>query len=454
MSKATKQHIMLIDDDQDLLEEIADTLELAGHNVFSFARADLALPHITSQFNGVIVCDIRMPKMSGLELLEHAMQVDPELPIIMITGHGQVAEATMAMKAGAYDFLEKPVAPEQLLATLSRALEKRQLAQEVRALKGMVGDNDLATRLIGNSKKVTALREQVTTLTPLNVDLIVQGETGSGKDVVTRALHDLGPRAAGPFVAVNCAALPETLVDSAFFGHEKGAFTGADQSHVGYFEAAHGGTLFLDELESMPLNFQVRLLRVLENRETTRLGGNKNIKLDMRVIAAVKGELGQLVKAEKLRADLVFRLNIAAIDLPPLRARKNDVELLFMHFCERAAALHQCEVPRLDDKLRQNLTRYNWPGNVRELKNAAERFVIGLPLQWSADEPPSDIALLSGLPLDDAVNAFEKSYIEEALARHHGNVTQTAEALSIPRKKLYLRMKKYGLSKSIFDTNE
>lgn len=453
MNRTLKQHIMLIDDDQDLLEEIADTLELAGHQVMSFERADLALPHITSQFNGVIVCDIRMPKMNGLELLDHAINLDPELPVIMITGHGQVAEATMAMKAGAYDFLEKPVAPERLLATLSRALEKRQLAQEVRALKGRVGEDQLSSRLIGNAKSTQQLREQVATLTPLNVDLIVRGETGSGKDVVARALHDLGPRGQGPFVAVNCAALPETLVDSAFFGHEKGAFTGADQVHVGYFEAANGGTLFLDELESMPLNFQVRLLRVLENREITRLGGSKNIKLDMRVVAAVKGELDQLVKAEKLRADLVYRLNIASIDIPPLRARKSDVELLFMHFCERAASLHQREVPQLSTPLRHNLTRYDWPGNVRELKNAAERFVIGLPLQWSKEPLQNQGAELGDLPLDDAVGAFEKSYIEQALTHHGGNVTQTAEALGVPRKKLYLRMKKYNLDKAYFDTN-
>ncbi|WP_424981454.1 sigma-54-dependent transcriptional regulator [Maritalea sp. S77] len=453
MSKTAQQHIMLIDDDQDLLEEIADTLELAGHHVLSFERADLALPHITSQFNGVIVCDIRMPKMSGLELLEHAINLDAELPVIMITGHGHVAEATMAMKAGAYDFLEKPVAPERLLATLSRALEKRQLAQEVRALKGMVGEDQLSSRLIGNAKTTQQLREHVATLTPLNVDLIVRGETGSGKDVIARALHDLGPRGEGPFVAVNCAALPETLVDSSFFGHEKGAFTGADHAHIGYFEAADGGTLFLDELESMPLSFQVRLLRVLENREITRLGGSKNISLDLRVIAAVKGELDQLVKADKLRADLVYRLNIASIDIPPLRARKSDVELLFMHFCERAASLHQREVPALSAELRSELVRYDWPGNIRELKNAAERFVIGLPLQWLKDQAQGNAEILNGLPLDDAVDAFEKSYIEEALAHNSGNVTRTAEMLNIPRKKLYLRMKKYNLDKSFFDTN-
>lgn len=454
MSTAQNQQVMLIDDDQDLLEEIADTLELEGHKVVTYARADLALPHITSQFNGVIVCDIRMPKMTGLELLDHCTQLDPKLPIIMITGHGQVAEATMAMKAGAYDFLEKPVSPDRLLTTLSRALERRQLALEVRALKGMVGENDLNTRIVGNAPETNQLREQVAALTDLNVDLIVRGETGTGKDVVARALHDLGPRKAGPFVAVNCAALPETLVDSAFFGHERGAFTGADQVHVGYFEAANGGTLFLDELESMPLSFQVRLLRVLENREVTRLGGKKTLPLDLRVVAAVKGELDDLVEESKLRADLVYRLNIASLEIPPLRARRSDVELLFMHFCERAAALHHRTVPTLNDDLRAQLSRHNWPGNVRELKNTAERFVIGMPLSWS--KPDSNVSQPNVVDagLDDAVGQFEKSYIEAAIAACDGNITQTAALLEIPRKKLYLRMKKYQIEKTEIDTDE
>ncbi len=435
MSTAQKQQVMLIDDDQDLLEEIADTLELEGHNVVTYARADLALPHITSQFNGVIVCDIRMPKMTGLELLDHCTQLDSKLPIIMITGHGQVAEATMAMKAGAYDFLEKPVAPDRLLTTLSRALERRQLALEVRALKGMVGENDLSSRIVGNAPETNQLREQVAALTDLNVDLIVRGETGTGKDVVARALHDLSPRKAGPFVAVNCAALPETLVDSAFFGHERGAFTGADQVHVGYFEAANGGTLFLDELESMPLSFQVRLLRVLENREVTRLGSQKSLPLDLRVVAAVKGELDDLVEESKLRADLVYRLNIASLEIPPLRARRPDIELLFMHFCERAAALHHRTVPVLNDELRARLSRHNWPGNVRELKNTAERFVIGMPLNWSKAEPDVSQPTIVDAGLDEAVGQFEKSYIEAAIAACDGNITQTAALLDVPRKK-------------------
>lgn len=452
MSTAQEQQVMLIDDDQDLLEEIADTLELEGHKVVTYGRADLALPHITSQFNGVVVCDIRMPKMTGLELLDHCTRLDSKLPIIMITGHGQVAEATMAMKAGAYDFLEKPVAPERLLATLSRALERRQLALEVRALKNMVGGNDLSTRIVGNAAETNQLRDQVAALTDLNVDLIVRGETGTGKDVVARALHDLGPRKAGPFLAVNCAALPETLVDSAFFGHERGAFTGADQVHVGYFEAANGGTLFLDELESMPLTFQVRLLRVLENREVTRLGSQKNLPLDLRVVAAVKGELDELVEESKLRADLVYRLNIASLEIPPLRARRGDIDLLFMHFCERAAALHHRNIPSLNDALRAQLNRYSWPGNVRELKNTAERFVIGMPLTFGKQEPDAAQPNRVDAGLDDAVGQFEKSYIEAAIAACDGNITQTAALLDIPRKKLYLRMKKYQIEKTDFDT--
>jgi two-component system C4-dicarboxylate transport response regulator DctD len=280
------------------------------------------------------------------------------------------------------------------------------------------------------------------------VDLVLKGETGAGKDMVARALHDFSGRKNGPFVAVNCGALPENLVDSAFFGHERGAFTGAEAQHKGYFEAADGGTLFLDELESMPLNFQTRLLRVLENREITRLGSDKKFKLNFRVVAAVKGALDKHVKAGVLRSDLVFRLNVGALEIPALRERRQDIEQLFIHFAERAAVIHNRPVPALRDNLRAQISRYDWPGNVRELKNAAERFVIGLPLNFQTTAQDEDISIGA---LDEAVDDFEKAYILKALRQAGGAVGVAAELLNIPRKKLYLRMKKHKIDKNYTD---
>jgi len=445
MSKVQKQSIILVDDDEDLLEEIAENLQLAGHKVVTFQDPSDALEKIAPEHNGIIISDVRMPKMDGHALLDAAQKIDADIPFIMITGHGQVAQATAALKSGAYDFLEKPVDPDQLLAVVGRALEKRQLFLENRRFKSLLHSNELDIRIGGISHSVQQLRQQVAMLAPLDVDMVIKGETGTGKDLVARCLHDFSKRKDAPFVAVNCGALPANLVDSAFFGHERGAFTGAETKHIGYFEAANSGTLFLDELESMPISFQALLLRVLETREVTRLGSGKSQKLDFRVVAAVKGELSELVSANKLRSDLMYRLNVASLDLPSIRERPQDIELLFCRFLEAAASLHDRPVPELSASVRRKISGYHWPGNVREIKNAAERFVIGLPLMF--DETAEAASFVSIQGLDEALDIFEKSKIEAALRQTKGAVGEAATLLHVPRKKLYLRMKKHGISK-------
>lgn len=441
---ANQQTVVLVDDDLDLLEEIAENLELAGNNVETYSDPVVAKNSIEKDLNIVVISDVRMPKMDGHALLDAVREIDPDIPFIMITGHGQVAQATAAMKAGAYDFLEKPIDPNQLAVVVGRALEKRSLHLQNKKLKALLNSDQLEAQIIGNSEPAKQLRQQVATLASLEVDLIIKGETGSGKDLVARCLHENSARKPHPFVAVNCGALPANLVDSAFFGHERGAFTGADTSHIGYFEAADGGTLFLDELESMPMPFQAILLRVLETREVTRLGGAKTKKLNFRVVAAVKGELSALVAAQKLRADLMYRLNVASIELAPLKQRKPDIELLFCRFAEAAAAFHNRPVPTISDQLQRKLLAYEWPGNIRELKNTAERFVIGLPLAFASNGHGNTI---SATGLDEAIEAFEKQKIEEALRQTAGAIGEAASLLDIPRKKLYLRMRKYGISK-------
>jgi two-component system C4-dicarboxylate transport response regulator DctD len=445
MKKRQKQEIILVDDDTDLLEEIAENLELANHAVTTFSDPTVALEHINQGHDGIIISDVRMPNLDGHALLDAVQKIDRDIPFVMITGHGQVTQATTAMKAGAYDFLEKPIDPDQLHAVVGRALEKRNLHLQNERFKSLLSTGDLEAKIIGTSKQAQQLRQQVSVLASLHVDLIIKGETGTGKDLVARCLHEHSPRKDGPFVAVNCGALPASLIDSAFFGHERGAFTGAEGSHKGYFEVADGGTLFLDELESMPIAFQALLLRVLETREVTRLGSSQVIKLDFRVVAAIKGELSELVDENRLRSDLMYRLNVAALDLPDLAERKQDIEMLFSRFAEVAAVTHDRPVPDLDEKTRRLIKLHNWPGNIRELKNAAERFVIGLPFDFIERPTGRDGSPEQGL--DAALASFEKQRIQDALNQSDGVIGEAASLLCIPRKKLYLRMKKHGISK-------
>ena len=446
----SRTQVLLIDDDPHLRQALSQTLDLAGLKVSSLADAHGVAARIERDWPGVVVSDIRMPGIDGLQLLQQLQEQDPELPVLLITGHGDVPLAVQAMRAGAYDFLEKPFASDDLLDSVRRALAVRRLVLDNRSLRMALADrHTLSARLVGQSPAMLRLREQIGALAGINSDVLILGETGAGKEVVARALHDLSNRRAGPFVAINAGALAESVVESELFGHEQGAFTGAQKRRIGKFEFANGGTLFLDEIESMSLEVQVKLLRLLQERVVERLGGNQLIPLDIRVIAATKEDLRQAADQGRFRADLYYRLNVAPLRIPALRERGEDALLLFQHFAEAASSRHGLTERSLQPSQRAALLRHPWPGNVRELQNAAERFALGLELdldlQAQAAAPMFDEESNSG-GLNAQVEAFERSLISAELSRSHSSLRSLAEALGVPRKTLHDKLRKHGLS--------
>ena len=440
--------VILIDDDPHLRQALYQTLDLAGLKVLPLAQATGLADRVGRDWPGVVVSDIRMPGMDGLELLTQLHAQDPDLPVLLITGHGDVPLAVQAMRSGAYDFLEKPFASDALLDSVRRALALRALVLDNRSLRLALSDRQsLSTRLVGLSPPMLRLREQIGALTATKADVLILGETGSGKEVVARALHDLSSRRNGPFVAINAGALAESVVESELFGHEPGAFTGAQKRRIGKFEFANGGTLFLDEIESMSLDVQVKLLRLLQERVVERLGGNQLIALDIRVIAATKEDLRQAADQGRFRADLYYRLNVAPLRIAPLRERGEDVLMLFQHFADEASVRHGLTPNALQPAQRALLLRHTWPGNVRELQNVAERFALGLELALDdgarEGNPMADDEV--GGRLSDQVEHFEKSLIAAELERSHSSLRSLAEALGVPRKTLHDKLRKHGL---------
>jgi len=443
--EGTAARIILVDDDREVLDAYRLTLELDGLPVTAVGSARAALDMLTADLPAVVLSDVRMPGLDGFGLLEAVRAIDTEIPVVLVTGHADVPMAIKAVRAGAWDFIEKPADPVRLVETLRRALAHRALILENRTLRTGAADRDpVAGRLVGRSAAVERLRRTLRTLADAEADVLLFGETGTGKEVAARALHDFGRRAKGRFVAVNCGAIPETMIESELFGHEPGAFTGARERRIGKIEHASGGTLFLDEIESMPLPAQVRLLRVLQERTIERLGSNREIPVDLRVVAATKADLAELAVRGAFREDLVYRLNVVTLRLPPLRERREDVPLLFTHFLDLAAQRQGRAAPPLDPALSERLRQQDWPGNVRELRNAAERYLLGL----DEDEPQQPARGGAGLlTLEERMEAAERRIIEETLAQFSGRIGVTAEALGITRKTLYLKMKKYDLGR-------
>jgi two-component system C4-dicarboxylate transport response regulator DctD len=437
-----KQTVLLIDDDEAMRRSTEQALELAGHAVRSFSGAEEALDAVSPSLNGAVVTDIRMPGMDGMTLMERVRAIDGDLPVILITGHADVSLAVTAMRRGAYDFIEKPFAVQALAAVLRRALEHRALVVENRRLRAVAGQrDDLEARLPGRSAAMIDLRRLIRTLGPSETDVLITGPTGTGKEVVARALHDLSPRSARPFVAINCAALPAALIESELFGHEAGAFPGAMRPRYGRFEHARGGTILLDEIGSMPLDLQAKLLRVLQERVITRLGSNDPVTLDVRFLATSKIDLAEVVTAGAFRADLFYRLNVATLRLPALADRREDVPFLFLTLLREAAARQGVEDRLPDPDFLAALSARDWPGNVRELRNAADRHVLGLPLEEGEATESSRLA--------DRVAQFERSVIAGAIAAHSGRLRSVYEQLGISRKTLYEKMQKHGLDRRL-----
>ncbi len=444
--------VILVDDEPDLLESARQSLELAGISVTCYSSAEKALAAFSPVHSTIFISDVRMPGMSGTELLDRALAIDPAVPVILITGHGDIPMAIQAIRDGAYDFIEKPFAPEQLLGSVRRALERRRLVVDNRALRDELSSRSALERsLVGKNPAIEKLRQRLTSFAATDADVLILGETGTGKEVVARNLHLLSPRAGGNFVAINCGALPETIIESELFGHEAGAFTGAVKARQGKFEFAHGGTLFLDEIESMPLEMQARLLRVLEERKIIRLGANKEIPIDVRVVAATKEELRGPVDRGVFREDLYYRLSVLNLVIPPLRNRKDDIPLLFENFLQNSAVRLKREVPRPNPAELALLIAHAWPGNVRELENVAMRFALGLGIEIAGLSEDNRAFNLDQATLHEQLAALEEMILRQSLARCQGSMKACYEQLGVSRKTLYDKLKKYGISADDLD---
>lgn len=434
---------LLIEDEQVVRLATAQTLELGGFTVQACANAELAQQHIKPEYAGIIVTDVRLPGKSGLDVLDKVRAIDSELPVIIITGHGDIGMAVEAMRRGAYDFLEKPFAADRLLEACLRAQEKRRLIMENRRLKLSWLSHSTTPDLVGQSPQIERVRKFIQSIGPSQADVLINGATGSGKEVVARHLH-LASGRKGEFVAINCGALPESVFESEIFGHEAGAYTGAQKRRIGKLEYAHGGTVFLDEIESMPLNLQVKLLRVLQERSLERLGGNQAIALDCRIVAASKADLIKLSALGQFREDLYYRLSVVSIHLPSLNERRDDIPLLLSHFVQRAGLRYQKEAPVWSAAQMQRWMQADWPGNVRELRNFADQLVLGVAessdhytSQYEENETRSDVSL------PEKIDAYEANLIHLAMEKSDNNVAAAAELLGIPRKTLYDKIKKY-----------
>ena len=438
--------VLIVEDDPHVRLGCVQAMQLANLAVEGVGSAEEALTRLALGHIGAVVTDMRLPKADGLSLVRLCQQQDTHLPVVMITGHGDIDLAVESMRAGAYDFITKPFASERLVDVVRRALEKRQLTREIARLRQQLhqGD-DIESRLIGQSPAMVAVRRLILDVADSPVDVLVHGETGCGKELVAQALHAASPRRKGPYVALNCGGMPDNLLDSELFGHEAGAFTGAQKRRIGKIEFAQGGTLFLDELETMPMAMQIKLLRVLQERKLERLGSNAPIDIDCRIVAATKDDLLERGKQGSFRTDLYYRLNVVTITLPPLRERREDIPLLMAHFTATAAQRFNRPPPELTPAQLSALMRHDWPGNVRELRNVADCLVLGVRHAILDAPGATPAATPPGLSLAEAVEHFERQLIAAELARQGGNMAKTAEALKVAKTTLHDKAKRLGL---------
>lgn len=439
--------VLFIEDDELVRRANVQSLMLSGFEVTGHPSLEAALDAMHAagaNMPGVIVTDVRLPGASGLALLTLMRERAPDVPVIVVTGHGDISMAVQAMRDGAYDFIEKPFSSERLVDAVRRALERRALQLENRALRReLAAQGGGTTRIIGMSAAIGQVRALIANVAPTDAAVLINGETGSGKELIARALHEQSARRDGPFVAINCAALPESMFESEMFGHEQGAFTGATRRRVGRLEYASGGTLFLDEIETMTPALQAKLLRALQDGVLERLGSNTPVYSNVRIIAAAKGDMAQHVAAGTFRRDLLYRLNVVTIALPPLAERREDIVPLFEHFVLDAAVRYQRPARELTDTQRHALMQHDWPGNVRELRNAADRFVLGIGVgsAQSASQPDAEPQSLK-----ERVEQFERALIARALDTYGGAVSIAAEHLQVGKATLYEKIKRYGLA--------
>jgi two-component system nitrogen regulation response regulator NtrX len=440
--------ILIIDDEPAIRTTLSSILEDEGHKTVAAESGEEGITLYARDEFDLVLLDLWLPGIDGLAVLER-LRSGGGPPVIMISGHGNVEAAVKATRLGAYDFLQKPLSLERVLLTVNHALNDRRLREQVRDLKRHLTLEEI---LIGESEPMRRLEQQIRSAAPSHSRVLITGENGSGKEIVARTLHRLSLRADAPFIDVNCAAIPEELIESELFGHRKGAFTGAIDDRKGKFELADGGTLFLDEIGDMSLKTQAKVLRVLQEQTFQRVGGQQTIRVDVRVIAATNKNLEAEIASGNFRSDLYYRLNVIPIEVPPLRAREDDIILLAEHFLRRYAAEAAQPRKKLSPGAAGKLRAYDWPGNVRELRNVMERLAILVPgetvepddVQLGArNAPPPEIP--SNLPLKDARDEFEKQYILSRLRDYAGNISRTAEALGVERSNLYRKLNAYGI---------
>lgn len=449
-------HILVVDDERSTLEALSTILRREGHVVLTAVSAQEALAQLEEgEELDLLLSDVRMPKMDGLELLRHIKAHQAEIVVIMMSGHQDVTAAVEAMKAGAFDYLVKPFGREEVLRTIQKALAHRSLLVENLALKRQVRYQGARSQVIGSSPAWRKVCEMVEQIAPSRATVLIAGESGTGKELIAGLIHQLSPRVDRPFVTLNAAALPATLLEAELFGHEKGAFTGAQQRKLGRFELADGGTLFLDEIGDMPPEVQVKILRVLQDGTFERLGSTRTLQVDVRVVAATNKDLMQEVEAGRWRLDLYYRLNVISLRLPALRERREDIPLLVAHFLRKYAAQNNKQVSGIQQQVLQSLQHADWPGNVRELENVIERAVVLAkdPIIGIAELPghiqEKELAPTAGdhfaLPRNATLAEIEREAIVQALQHSGGNRQATARSLNIGLATLYRKLKEYRL---------
>ena len=445
MNAPTKGRILIVDDELVVRDSLARWFTAEGYEAKALASAREALELADREWD-LALLDIKMPGMDGIELQERLKQSDPELVVIIMTGYATVETAVQALKHGAYDYLTKPVDPDELTHLVGKALEHRRTRHEVVQLRESLREIFPKTDLVAKSPAMQRVMEIVETVASSDATVLIVGESGTGKEVVARAIHAASPRRLMPMVTIHCGALTETLLESELFGHERGAFTGAQFRKKGKFEVADGGTVFLDEIADISLKTQTDLLRVLQEKEIVRVGSTQTIHVDFRCIAATNKDLATLMEARTFRADLYYRLNVVSIQLPALRERREDIPLLADHFLHKfCTAMNRHEVPRVAREAMDMLSRYDWPGNVRELENAIERALV---IQRGAELKTADFSFqlqAASAPNGRSLEDVERAHIEHVWSQSAGNHSAAARVLAIDRTTLYKKLKRYGL---------
>jgi len=448
-----KRRILIVDDEESIRRSLAGALTDEGYQVLTAADGVSALELLETERPHLVLLDIWMPQMDGMEVLRRIQAEPNDVSVIMISGHGNIETAVTATKLGAYDFIEKPLSLEKVILTIDHALKERKLEKQV-SLYRQRFDTDIT--IVGESTVMKQLKEDIQRAAPTDSYVLINGENGTGKELVARSVYSMSNRKDAPFVDVNCAAIPEELIESELFGYEKGAFTGANSKKIGKFDMADGGTILLDEIGDMSIMTQAKILRILQEQTFARVGGTKTIKVDVRVLAATNQNLKKKIEDGTFREDLFYRLNVIPLYVPPLRDRLEDIPLLAEHFIEEFAAEDKRRKKTISDAAMKMLTRYRWPGNVRELKNLIERLIIMSPDQViAAGDLPASIqndedrdmkdTLLSHTSLKEARDHFEHVFIVKKLTENDYNITQTAKALGLERSHLHKKIKAYNI---------